>query len=96
MLGVNSKENRCCKLLCIVPFDNLVPFDIEADDFIHDATNWCGQDEIKRTLRVIKMRQTGKKIILDKPIVFHGSDYDWGREFPWSFKVDEIHELEEI
>ena len=96
MLGVNSKNNRCCKLFCIIPFDNLIPSDIEADDFVHDATNWCGQDEIKRTLDTIKMKQTGKKIILDKPIVFHGSDYDMGHIYSWQFKVDEIHELEEI
>ena len=37
-----------------------------------------------------------KKIILDKPIVFHGSDYDMGHIYSWQFKVDEIHELEEI
>lgn len=95
MLGVNSKSNRCCKLFCIVPFNNLIPSEIESDDFIHDATNWCGQDEIKRTLKLIKMKQTGNIIVLDKPIVFHGYDYDWGREYLWHFEVDEIHELEE-
>lgn len=95
MLGVNSKSNRCCKLLCLVPFEKIVSSEVEVTDFIHDATNWCGNDEIKRTLKLIKMKQTGKKIVLDKPIVFHGSDYDWGREYPWQFEVDEIHELEE-
>ena len=95
MLGVNSKSDRCCKLFCIIPFDNLVPSDIEADDFIHDSTNWCGQDEIKRTLGIIKMKQTGKKIVLDEPIVFRGRDYDMGHVYAWQFEVDEIHELEE-
>ena len=96
MLGVNSKSNRCCKLLCLVPFERIVPSEVEATDFIHSATNWCGNDEIKRTLELIKMQQTGNKIILDKPIVFHGSDYDCGREDPWKFEVNEIHELEEL
>lgn len=95
-LGVNSKSNRCCILLCIVPFNNLVPSELEADDFIHDATNWCGQDEIKRTLGIIEMKQTGKKIVLNKPIVFYGNDDDWGRAYPWQFEVDEIHELKEV
>ncbi len=97
MLGVNSKSNRCCKLFCIIPFDSLIHIssELEANDFIHDATNWCGQDEIKRTLGIIKMKRTGKKIVLDKPMVFHGYDYDWGRECPWNFEVDEIYELDE-
>ena len=93
LLGVNSKSNSCCKLFCIIPFDSLVRSEVEANDFIHDSTNWCGQDDIKRTLGIIKMKQTGKKIILDKPIVFNGSDYDMGHIYPWQFEVDEIHEL---
>lgn len=96
MLGVNSKSNRCCKLLCLVPFERIMSSEVEESDFIHDSTNWCGCDEIKRTLKIIKMKQTGKKIVLDKPIVFHGSDYDMGHVYPWQFEVDEIHELEEI
>ena len=96
MLGVNSKSNRCCILLCLVSFERIVSSEVEATDFTHDATNWCGNDEIKRTLKLINMKQTGKKIVLDKSIVFHGSDYDWGREYPWQFEVDEIHELEKI
>lgn len=96
MLGVNSKNNHCCKLYCLLSFQNLIPSEIEASDFTHSCTNWCGNDEIPRTLALINMSQTGNKIVLDKPIVFRGTDYDWGREYPWTFKVDEIHELEEI
>ena len=95
MLGVNSKTNLCCKLFCLVNFDGLVPSEIEADDFSHDSTSWNGCDRINRTLEIIKMKQTGKKIILDKPIAFHGSDYDWGHNYPWKFEVYEIHELED-
>lgn len=93
MLGVNSRSNNCCKLSCLIPFNNLVPSKIEANDFVHYATNWCGQDKIERTLEFIGMKQTGNKIILNNPIVFHGYDYDWGRELPWSFEINEIHEL---
>lgn len=92
MLGVNG--NYCCELLSLFSFENLIPSELEASDFIHGATNWCGQDDINRTLEIIKMKQTGRKIILDNPIVFRGSDEDWGREYPWEFEVKEIHELE--
>lgn len=95
MLGVNSKTNYCCKLACLLPFDGLVPSELEKSDFTHSSTDWCGQDEIKRTLDIIKMKQTGKKIILDKPIVFYGSDADMGHVYPWKFEVNEIHELVE-
>lgn len=93
MLGVNSETNRCCKLSCLLSFDNLIPSEIEARDFVHDATNWGGQDEIERTLGFIKMKQTGKKIVLNKKITFSGTDYDMGHEYSWWFYVDEIHEL---
>ena len=92
MLGVNG--NNCCKLSCMLPFDQLAPAEIEESDFTHGSTNWCGKDDIERTLSLIKMKQTGRKIILKNPIVFHGKDYDWGHEYPWTFHVKEIHELE--
>ena len=96
MLGVNKKGNRCCQLSCLVPFDGLVVSELEASDFKHDCTNWNGCDEIQRTLEILRMKQTGKKITLDKPIVFYGSDYDWGHTYDWKFEVYEIHELTEI
>lgn len=93
MLGVNSKTNNCCKLSCLLPFDSLDPSEVDASDFVHDATNWCGQDEIERTLSFIGMKQTGNKISLNKKITFFGTDYDMGHEYSWRFDVDEIHEL---
>ena len=96
MLGVDSKTNSCCKLSCLIPFNSLVPSEIEANDFTHSASNWCGRDEIERTLGFLKMKQTGKKIVLDKKIEFRGADYDMGHTYNWEFEIDEIHELEEI
>lgn len=96
MLGVDSKTNNCCKLSCLIPFNSLAPSDIEASDFKHDATNWCGRDKIERTLGFLKMKQTGRKIILNEKITFRGVDYDMGHEYSWKFSIDEIHELEEI
>lgn len=96
MLGVNSRTNHCCKLSCLISFDNLIPTELETDDFIHDASGWGGQDEINRTLMFIKMKRTGKKLILDTPLEFRGADYDWGQRYPWRFVVDEIHELTKV
>ena len=94
MLGVNG--DNCCELKCIIPFDQLVPHELEASDFSHSATNWCGNDDIARTLGILGMKQTGRKIILKKPIVFHGNDHDCGHVYSWSFAVKEIHELERM
>jgi hypothetical protein len=96
MLGVNSKTNNCCRLSCLLPFDSLDPSEVEASDFVHYATNWCGQDAIERTLGFLKMKQTGRKIILNEEITFRGVDYDMGHEYSWKFGIDEIHELEEM
>jgi hypothetical protein len=79
MLGVNSKTNQCCQLFCLVPFGSLVSSEIEASDFVHEATNWCGQDDIERTLSFIKMKQTGKKIKLNKKI-----------KNPWSLSLSSL------
>lgn len=93
MLGVNSRNNYCCKLSCLVSFDSLDSANLEESDFTHAATNWNGQDEINRTLRFLNTRQTGKKIILEKPLLFTGVDFDCGHSYSWQFAVDEIHEL---
>ena len=93
MLGVNSKTNQCCELHCLLSFDKLIDQQLEASDFKHSATNWCGCDSITRTLSFSNMNQTGRKIVLDDNIVFSGSDFDMGHEYPWKFEIDEIHEL---
>ena len=91
MLGVNG--NKCCTLSCLFSFDNLMQDEIEADDFNHDCFGWCGCGEIESTLNHIEMKQTGRVVVLDTPIVFYGQDYDWGHSYDWSFTVNEIHEL---
>jgi hypothetical protein len=96
MLGVNSKTNRCCKLYCFVPFADLDLDNLEESDFVHGATDWEGQDEIERTLGILKMKQTGYKLTLNTPLEFSGADYDCGHEYSWRFAIDEIHELTEV
>lgn len=96
MLGVNSSTNKCRVLYCLLNFDALRAPEIQSEILASKTTNWCGRDEIKRTLDIIKMKQTGRKIRLYKKITFLGSDFDMGHEYPWKFEIDEIHELEEI
>lgn len=94
MLGVNSKTQMCCTLECLLPFEQLDEQNLEEKDFAHGATNWCGQDEIKRTLVIHGAKETGRVIKLDRPLVYSGIDHDMGHEYPWRFHVDEIRELE--
>lgn len=91
MLGVNGVN--CCILTCLLPFDQLDLPTIASSDFVHDATDWCGCDRIERTMDIHGLKLTGKKIVLEKPIHFRGSDSDHGHEYPWVFTVREIHEV---
>lgn len=95
VLGVNSKTQSCCKLTCVVAFNDLNSEELEENNFVHEATNWNGQDDIDRTLGIINMKQTGKKIVLTKPLQFTGVDHDMCHTYSWQFVVDEIHELVE-
>lgn len=94
-LGVN-KFNRCCILYCLLPFGNLVPDELVKSDFSHDCTNWCGCDDVEKTLQHLKMTPTGNKIHLKKPITFYGTDRDMGHEYPWRFQFEEIWELKNL
>lgn len=91
MLGVTG--NQCCLLISLLSFSSLTPEEVEASDFIHDSTNWCGCDSIERTLKLKKLVATGNKITLPHHITFHGYDEDWGHTYPWEFRVNEIHEV---
>lgn len=90
-LGVNSNRKTCCILKSLLPFDALEE-PIEASDFTHDATNWCGQDDIKRTCELRKLSLTGREINLAAPIEFFGVDSDMGHQSEWRFVIDKIYE----
>ena len=94
-LGVSESHRSCCLLYSLLPFDSLVPDELERSDFIHRSTNWGGGDDIDRTLKFEKKIPTIRKIVLKKPLVFDGKDYDWGHYYPWSFSVHEIWELKD-
>ena len=92
MLGVDPTRQHCCILTCLLPFDMLVPDEIEPDDFGYDATNWNGRDTIQRTLDLKNCKCTGRVIRLKNPITYHGVDSDMGLENRFAFKFTEIHE----
>ena len=91
-LGLNTADNKCCVLSCMIPFDDLVPDELEASDFSHSTTGWCGRDKIERTLKLEGLQFTGKKILLKEPLAFFGEDHDSGFRYGWTFFVDAIAE----
>lgn len=94
-LGVAGEY--CCVLSSLAPFEQLTEHNSEIDrkDFYYeDATNWCGCDTIERTCRLEVLTATGRNIKLEYPITFHGTDYDSGHEYGWSFTVEEIWEVD--
>ena len=95
MLGVKDEYGLCCILRCLLPFDQLSAEDVQSDDFVHDSTNWNGCDRIERTLGILQTEPTGRRIMLNPPVIFCGVDHDMGHEYSWGFTVDEIWELKE-
>jgi len=96
-IGITS-DDKACILYSIATFDMLSKqIDcIEASDFIHRATNWCGKDEINRTLSLNSYILTGREITLQHQIVFTGIDNDMGHEYEWSINVVKIAEVKEL
>lgn len=93
-LGIDCTGKYCCILKTFLSFKQMSENakDIEASDFLHESTNWNGRDEVKRTLK-IKNWKIDHCIILPQPIIFSGSDYDTGYEYPWTFVVASIAEV---
>lgn len=91
MLGVRGSQ--CCVLTCLLPFEKLIGEKLSRSDFNHYSTDWNGRDDIERTLSIEKLKPTGRKIELEKPIYFRGYDTDMGHRYDWSFPVLEIWEV---
>ena len=89
-------KNLACILRSLADFDTLIAnaSEIEPSDFVEcDATNWGGYDTIDRTCKITGLKSTGRSIFLKEPIVFSGTDFDMGMEFPWRVQVDSICEV---
>ncbi len=96
-LGAKKKTNQCCILTSAYSFEELNDNinDIEPSDFKHSATNWSGQDEAKRTMKIKNLRLTGRIIELPKEILFSGTTCDMGNSYYWRCFVDTLLEVEE-
>lgn len=96
-LGANP-NGTCCLLKTLASFEQVVESknDLNVSDFTHESTNWCGCDKIERTCEKRKVELTGRSIVLEKPLIFKGSDDDMGHVYPWKFEVNKICELRPI
>lgn len=59
-------------------------------NFKHNSSNWGGRDDLERTLKLEKLKLTGQKIFLGKPIILKGEDYDMGHFYKWEFEVNTL------
>lgn len=90
-----SKSGLCCLLYSLLSFNQLKEHvsELEASDFVHDATDWNGCDDEERTLRIEQIRKSGNSVTLPHPISFYGKDFDMGFTYSWRFDVAEIIEV---
>ena len=93
-LGVKNGK-KCCILNCLLPFDELNKNidELESSDFEHESTDWCGCDDIERTLKIRNLTLTDRKLTLNKPITFEGYDSDMDHQYHWHFSINEIYEV---
>lgn len=95
-LGIDCTGKYCCILKTFLSFEQMVmnANDLEASDFLHEATNWCGKDDVERTLEIKKWKIKDHYFFnLPKPIVFKGYDEDIGNKYKWTFEVSAIAEM---
>lgn len=97
-IGLDKNGKHCCLLYSHLSYDvinnNLA--DLEEDDFVHDCTNWCGCDEVDRTLHAKNLSLTGRKIYLPHNLDFCGYDDDMGHRYSWEFSVSCIAETTDV
>ena len=93
VLGIN--KNECCILKTLASFHKIEVEKnfLEESDFEHSSTNWSGKDDTARTVELNEYHLTGKRVILDKPLIFKGKNPDHGKEYDWKFEVLELWEV---
>jgi hypothetical protein len=91
-LGTNKNGEYGCILVSLLSFDQLIPEELEASDFIHASSNWGGRDKVSETLRSYKARCTGRSISLENPLIISGIDYDTFSSTEWDFEVYSLSE----
>ena len=91
-LGVNSKTGKCCIIKSKASYDMLKEnYDLYKVQY--DSTNWCGCDDVERTLGLRNIKLTDKSFNHKETV--RGSDYDHGHDYPWTFKFDIVYEVED-
>ena len=92
-LGVESKTGKCCIIKSKASYDMLKEnYDLYKVEY--DCTNWCGCDDVERTLGLRKIKLTDKSFNHKETV--SGTDYDHGHDYPWTFKFDIVYEVEEV
>ncbi len=92
-LGTDKNGEYGCILVSLLSFDQLIPEELEASDFIHASSNWGGRDKVSRTLGRYIARCTGRSISLEKPLIISGIDYDTFGSTGWDFEVYSLSEV---
>ena len=91
-LGVNSKTGKCCVIKSKASYkmlkENYNLYKVE-----YDSTNWCGCDDVERTLGLRNIKLTNKSFNHKETV--RGTDYDHGHDYPWTFKFDIVYEVED-
>ena len=91
-LGVNSKTGKCCVIKSKASYKMLKEnYDLYQVEY--DSTNWCGCDDVERTLGLRKIKLTDKSFNHKETV--SGTDYDHGHDYPWTFKFDIVYEVED-
>ena len=91
-LGVNSKTGKCCVIKSKASYKMLKEnYDLYKVEY--DSTNWCGCDDVERTLGLRKIKLTDKSFNHKETV--SGTDYDHGHDYPWTFKFDIVYEVED-
>lgn len=91
-LGIDKSGEYCCLLYTLASFETIKENAAELDesDFVHDATNWSGCDELERTMQIKGIEPHGRPFYLPHSLEFSGEDFDMGHRYGWSFTVCKI------
>lgn len=88
--------DKCCVLKSTLSPQEVEnhAYELTEGFFKHDCTNWCGCDDIVRTMKLCNLKTDGKYIKIN-PLKFHGTDYDHGHEYSWSVTVKGLNVCEQ-
>ena len=91
-LGVESKTGKCCMIKSNATYEMLKK-NYDRYKVLYEAINWCGCDDVERTLGLRNIKLTDKSFNHKETV--RGTDYDHGHDYPWTFKFDIVYEVED-